>query len=416
MSIETLTEQILRKMPGINKRQRDFFLHLMLLFLRVRGRYTFVNLARHGGRNELTYRNRFGAGFDFARFNARLIHACIEPANRLLVLDPCHIRKSGRHTPGLGYFYSSTAGKAQWGLELCAFACVDTSRPTNLHYLAVQTQPVQTQPSLLCFYGEQVRTHASGLGRLCPCLAVDAFFSKRDFADAVHDSGLWLLSRLRSDAVVYLPPPPRAAGQKGRPRKYGDRLDYRSPQATAGQLPLLEQTEHALVYGGLVRVKALDRLVQLCVVFETKSDQAKSAGTEDTYGKARLYFCTDPEFDPQKIWPYYRRRFGIEFLFRDGKQHTGLTHGQSRQPQAIAYQFNMSLTTVSVARAAQVLQADKAQADKTPIPVFSMADVKTRQHNQHLIDSIFDLFANCPNLNKNHPDIVRLYQFGLIHT
>jgi hypothetical protein len=406
MSIETLTEQILRKMPWTNKWQRDFFIHLMGVFLRLRGRYTFVNLARHGDRNEMTYRNRFRSGFDFARFNAGLIENCIQAPDRLLVFDPCHIRKSGKHTPGVGYFYSSTAGKARWGLEMCAFACVDISKQTNLHYLAVQTRPSQngdSQSPLLRFYGQLVHAHAEGLRRLSRYLAVDAFFSKKGFVDTVRQSGLWLVSRLRSDAVVFLPPPERRAGQKGRPRKYGDRLDYRSPDAVQAQLPLLERTEQALVYGGLVRVKALDRLVQLCAVFE--------ADGKGGYRKAKLYLCTDPAFDPARIWPCYRRRFGIEFLFRDGKQHTGLQHCQSRQPQAIAYQFNASLTAVSLARAAQVLKADK-----TTTPVFSMADVKTRQHNRYLIDSVFDLLAKYPNLTKNHPDIVSLYQFGLIHT
>jgi DDE superfamily endonuclease len=406
MSIETLTEQILRKMPQTNKWQRDFFIHLMGVFLRLRGRYTFVNLARYGDRNEMTYRNRFRSGFDFARFNAGLIENCIQAPDRLLVFDPCHIRKSGKHTPGVGYFYSSTAGKARWGLEMCAFACVDISKQTNLHYLAVQTLPGQngdSQSPLLRFYGQLVHAHAEGLRQVSRYLAADAFFSKKGFVDTVHYSGLWLVSRLRSDAVVHLPPPERRAGQKGRPRKYGPRLDYRCPQATADGLPLLTQTEHTLVYGGLARVKALDRLVQLCVVFEADGNGG--------YGKAKLYFCTDTEFDPARVLPYYRRRFGIEFLFRDGKQHTGLEHSQSRQPDSITYQFNMSLTIISLARAAQLLQAEKTTA-----PVFSMADVKTRQHNQHLIDCIFERFANCPNLTKNHPDIIRLYQLGIINT
>jgi DDE superfamily endonuclease len=410
MSIETLTEQILRKMPQTNKWQRDFFIHLLGVLMRLRGRYTFVNLARHGDRNEMTYRNRFRSGFDFARFNRLLIERCIQPRNRLLVFDPCHIRKSGKQTPGLGYFYSSTAGKAQRGLELCAFACVDTNSPTNLHYLALQTLPApQTdKPNpLLHFYGQQVLAQADGLRQLSRYLAVDAFFSKKGFVDTVHQRGLWLISRMRSDAVVFLPPPQRLPGQKGRPRKYGRRLDYSSPDALQGQLPLLERSGQASVYGGLVRVRSLDRLVQLSVVFE--------ADGKGGYGKAKLCFCTNLEFDPARIWPCYRRRFGIEFLFRDAKQHTGLQHCQSRQPASIAYQFNTSLTAVSMARAAQLLQVDKT-ADKATAPVFSMADVKTRQHNRYLIDSVFERFAHCPNLTKNHPDIVRLYQLGIINT
>jgi hypothetical protein len=47
----------------------------------------------------------------------------------------------------------------------------------------------------------------------------------------------------------------------------------------------------------------------------------------------------------------YRTRFQIEFLLRDSKQYTGLTHCQSRQKEALAFHFNMSLTAVNVARA-----------------------------------------------------------------
>jgi Transposase DDE domain len=291
---------------------------------------------------------------------------------------------------------------------------VDTGSQTNLHYLAVQTAPVrqaddpqaEKQHPLLHFYGRQLLAQADGLRQRSRYLAADAFFSKKSFADTIHQSGLWLISRLRSDAALFLPPPQRLPGQKGRPRKYGDRLDYRSPDALQTQLPLLSRTGQAWVYGGLVRVKALDRLVQLCVVCVVFEADGKGG-----HRKARLYCCTDPEFEPARILPLYRRRFGIEFLFRDGKQHTGLQHCQSRQPASIAYQFNMSLTAVSLARAAQVLKADRTTA-----PVFSMADVKTRRHNQYLIDSVFEQFANCPNLTKNHPDIVRLYRLGLINT
>ena len=37
---------------------------------------------------------------------------------KALAIDPSYISKSGRHTPGLGYFWSGVAEKAKWGLEI----------------------------------------------------------------------------------------------------------------------------------------------------------------------------------------------------------------------------------------------------------------------------------------------------------
>lgn len=46
-----------------------------------------------------------------------------------------------------------------------------------------------------------------------------------------------------------------------------------------------------------------------------------------------------------------RTRFQLEFVFRDAKQFTGLTHCQVRNKEAMAFAFNASLSSVNVARA-----------------------------------------------------------------
>jgi hypothetical protein len=45
---------------------------------------------------------------------------------------------------------------------------------------------------------------------------------------------------------------------------------------------------------------------------------------------------------------------------------------------------------------------------------FSMADVKTRLHNQFLIDRIFDISPMNGELSKNHPKILELLSLGCI--
>ena len=397
MSIETLTSTILRQMPEINKWQRDFFKHHMDLFLTLRGRYTYLNFERYGEKNEMTYRNHHNAGFDFRTFNRQLIEqhtSCL----RMLAFDPSYVSKSGKHTPGVGYFWSGCAGKAKWGLEICGFAAVDINANTALHYYAAQTLQEDGQ-GLMAFYCALVRAQASELLKMSQYLGVDAYFSKKSFVDAACERGLHLITRLRDDAVLHYAPPPKKEGQKGRPKKYGDRFLAKNPNTD--QLPCIAQSDTQRIYGGIVYVKSLKRLVRVAIVHELReNEQIKSV---------KIFICTDLQFPVQDIWPWYKSRFQIEFLYRDAKQHTGLEDTQSRHKEALEYHFNMSLTAVSVAKVLHYLSIDKDQRGP-----FSMADIKTQYFNERVVDRVFDVFANIPNLTKNHPEIQKLYNLGKI--
>jgi hypothetical protein len=69
----------------------------------------------------------------------------------------------------------------------------------------------------------------------------------------------------------------------------------------------------------------------------------------------------------------------------------------------------MSLTAVSIAKVAHYLSIDKNLRGS-----FSMADIKTQYFNELVVNRVFDVFANMPNITKNHPDIKNLYNLGKI--
>jgi len=77
---------------------------------------------------------------------------------------------------------------------------------------------------------------------------------------------------------------------------------------------------------------------------------------------------------------YYRSRFQIEFLYRDGKQHTGMG----------------ALTTLS------------SQAR------FSMSDIKTMNHNILMLNRFFDVFGISPYSAKNQNYVKELILYGTI--
>jgi len=117
MSIGTLTSAILSQMSNISKRNREFFLHLMILLVSLRGRFNFMNLGHYGQFNEVTYRQHFSKGFDFMGFNQELITThCSE--ERIIAFDPSYLPKSGKHTYGIGRFWSGRAQQTKKGLEL----------------------------------------------------------------------------------------------------------------------------------------------------------------------------------------------------------------------------------------------------------------------------------------------------------
>lgn len=122
-SYKGLVKNILFKMSGMNKRQNDFLIENFGLFLGIKGRPDFLRFGRYGKRGEQAYRSLFSKDFDFLRFNGELVVAH-GGERKIIAIDPSYVRKSGKSTPGAGYFWSGVAGRAKWGLKITGIAAV----------------------------------------------------------------------------------------------------------------------------------------------------------------------------------------------------------------------------------------------------------------------------------------------------
>ncbi len=118
---------------------------------------------------------------------------------------------------------------------------------------------------------------------------------------------------------------------------------------------------------------------------------------------------TDLNLSGQQILQYYRTRFQIEFLYRDGKQFTGLNDCQARSVNKLDFQFNMSLTTINIAKIAHWLSKSKDQRKS-----FSMSDIKTMYNNELLVNRFLIKFGINPHLTKNKKKILQLLDYGKI--
>jgi hypothetical protein len=123
----------------------------------------------------------------------------------------------------------------------------------------------------------------------------------------------------------------------------------------------------------------------------------------------KLYFCTDTQMDALEILDCYQSRFQIEFLYRDGKQHTGLNDSQARSENKLNFHFNAALTAINIAKVEHWLSTPKEV--RKP---FSMADIKTMNHNRLLLQRFIDVFGVNAYSAKNRNHVNELIYYGTI--
>ena len=108
--------------------------NLLPLLLAMRGRYNFCNMARWGHYGESTFRENFSRSFDWLEFNTLLAEQFLSD-DLAIAFDLSYLPKSGKHTPGIGYFYSGLAGRERVTPNLWRSAIRD-KRPQRLSFVA----------------------------------------------------------------------------------------------------------------------------------------------------------------------------------------------------------------------------------------------------------------------------------------
>jgi len=399
---KALIGKVLNKLQGLNKPRKYFMIHIMSLYLSIRGRYTFQGLSRYGGKCEKSYRLQFEKPFDYLAFNIELCGSHLSE-ELILAFDPSYLPKSGKHTPNLGKFWSGCLGKAVKGLEIGGLAVVDLAHNTAFNLEAIPTpspEELQTKGlSLVDHYAEAIVERSSDIATLSSYLAVDGYFAKQSFIDPIMEkTDLQLISKLRSDAnLKYFYNGPKKTG-KGRPKKFDGKVDTKNIDQSRFELAHCDgQTR---VYQALLWSVGLKRKINVAYV-EFWDNGAFT-------GRYAIFFSTDLKISASRIYQYYKARFQIEFLFRDAKQHVGLTHCQARSKNKMHFHANASLTAVSIAKIAHYINNEN-QPD-----TYSIADVKTLYFNERMLNLFFESFQVNPEIEKNKQAIDAILYYGAI--
>jgi hypothetical protein len=230
-------------------------------------------------------------------------------------------------------------------------------------------------------------------------LVADAYFSKEPFVSAVSKAKLFFISRLRKDSNLnYLYNGP-TTGKRGAPKKYDGKVDFNN--LNMNHFKVDYQDEMMKVYGATLYSVAFKKKIKVVFLEYVKDGEI---------GSSKIYFSTNLKQQSMEILPYYKARFQMEFIFRDGKQFVGVNTCEARSKNKIDFHVNAALTVLNLAKT-EWFSNEKNQ--KKP---FSMADYKTHFNNELLLNRFISKFGINPNKPKNIKIIRELLDYGKIAT
>ena len=275
----------------------------------------------------------------FATQVLRLVIRTLAPQDRLvLALDDSLSKRYGPRVEGAGMHHNPTPGRTdskfayghvwvmlswvlrhpQWGtigLPLLAKLYIRRKDLAKIprHY----RWKFQTKLELAATLVEWAAKWLQWL-QLPLWIAVDGAYAKRAFLARALKQGATVVSRLRKDAALCDLPPKRRPGQRGAPRKYGERIDLRRRAVhrqgwQRGEFWLYGESVVKTYKTFLATYRPVAGVIRVVIVKEPDG--------------WRAWFCTDPHASVQEILETVADRGAIEQNFHDLKE----VHGAGQQ-------------------------------------------------------------------------------------
>ncbi len=368
-----LLQSVLTRLEQTKKPQHKFVTHLLRLMLMLPGRATFRHLSHYSPSHERTFLRWYDRDLDWVSLNKAAITAVVPPEHdQALVMDASFVSKSGKQTYGLSRLWNGSHSRTEKGLEISTLAWLDIT-VTCAYCLSVeQTPPSADAPdpeaTRMDVYLDQltrvVTTHDLSFLRY---VVTDGAYSKQKFVGGGRAVGLHQIGKWRADAHLRdLYQGPQRPGP-GRHKPYNGKVHWSDLSRFEH---LVTEDEHMGLSHQVVNHVQCKRNLQVVVVVDTQRN------------RYAVLLSTDVDLKALTLYRYDKARFQIECLCRDGKQLTGLTACQARSQTQLDFHCNASLSAVTLA----TLEAYQPSGHSDQ--AFSMASLKRRAFNQHLIDRL----------------------------
>ena len=355
----------------------------------------------------------------------------------LMAGDETVVAKSGTETYGLSRFFASILGKTIPGLAFFAISIISVKKRRSYPLLMEQVlrgEPLQTpvkaatQPSTpsetkrkpgrpkgsknrnktQVVLNDTLKHLQSMLKTVLATIRgsveiryflLDGYFGNNNTLQMVRERGLHLISKLRRDAALYLPPTPPYPG-RGRPVIYGEKFN---PKKIDSKYRVSTQTQGNItteVYEIECRHKCFpDPLNVVCL----RKTDTKTQETSHV-----LLFSSDLDLEAETLIDYYALRFQIEFNFRDAKQFWGLDDFMNVKEIPVTTAANLSMFMVNVS--AKLREMFGAQH-----PGFGVLDIKARYRGEKYLRETLKMLPQKPETIVIDELAEHLGSIGAIH-
>ena len=230
-------------------------------------------------------------------------------------------------------------------------------------------------------------------------VVMDGHFGNYPSAYMVRQAKLDLISKLRSDAALFVPFSGEYSGHGPRP-KYGARIDVRHMDTKY----LKETTIDCQLRTDIYQVQCINKEftfpLNVIVIVKTNLQTGSTAHV--------ILFSTNLQLAYSKLVKFYRLRFQIEFNFRDAKQCWGLEDFMNVKEVAVTNAVNQAFFMVNFTAA---LLSPFRQHN----PDYSILDLKAHYRGHRYVSETIKLLLKKPDEVLLQDIFHRIAQLGAIH-
>jgi putative transposase len=405
-------------------------LHVIVeAMLAMTGRITQRGIARWAGRggSYRTVHRFFQTQIDWTKVKWHFfeLFVCDPKATYLLAGDETVVSKAGKGTHGLDRFFSSLAAKPIPGIACFSLALVHVGK--RAAYSLSEEQVIRTpeEKEQIRKRKEEQKKRAAAKGQgpkkprgrpkgsknknkaevtLSPELlrileqvktaqklfqtklrvayfVLDGHFGNHLACQMVRQLGMHLISRMRSDAALWLEPTERE--KKEHPRlKYGARLDYKKLPNDRLCSEVTEEGYCTRIYHMTCLHKEFAERLNIVIIVRTHLASGRVGHV--------VLMSSDLTLSWELLVDYYKLRFQIEFTFRDAKQHFGLEDFMGVGETSVANGFGLAFFVGNVAR---YLREDFRER----CPGAGLSDLRSFYRGRHYLQNLLKLLPDQPD-------------------
>ena len=230
-------------------------------------------------------------------------------------------------------------------------------------------------------------------------LVLDGYFGHNNALQMTQQCGLELISKLRVNTALYLPPTEPYTGP-GRPRLYGQRFN---PQQIDAKYSVSTQTHENIttqVYQAQLRHKTFPDPLNVVCILKTHLRTQRNSHV--------LLLSSDLTLDAETLIEYYSLRFQIEFNFREAKQFFGLEDFMNVNKTPVNNAANLSMFMVNVS--AKLLEPARVE-----LPEASVLDLKAHYRGLKYVRETLKILPQKPDPIVIQQITEHLGAIGAIH-